>query len=1275
MIVAGCLLATTVVGADVTISETFTSNNKPQLGINCVANDVTYGTIKCTAASSNRAIINTSSSLTFKATASGYSLKSITLTWRDGNNYTPTLDILSVTNATLTSITNISCNTGAKEVVLSSTSTNNNYQVTAVTIVYTNSSEGGGESEDEDGDEEGDEDEDTPGTDETVIFNWTQSGSNGFSTDMTNLNATNQGSMTVGTSIYGRKLGDNNVEGNNKGYKLGNNNVCIEIQGTSNFVVGDKVTIQGVCGGDGARAFAIAPVTTTDATTDTALTNTQANKSETLEYVVYVKQAQAGEKIRIFRMAGKTMYVSAIKVTRAGGEEPEEVAVTSVSLNKTSTTINVGSSETLTATVLPTNATNKNVSWTTSNSAVATVNNGTVTAVGAGTATITVTSVADNTKSATCTVTVPEPSSDPVAVTSVTLSKYATSLNVGATETLTATVLPDNATIKTVTWSSDNTAVATVNNGTITAVSAGTATITATSDADNTKKASCTVAVTAVPTPPVPSTDLALHMPDIYEAEELDGGYRTNLVTYKDGDETHEYEVYYWGKAKPAGQSSDIVVCYTQNTKDGYLVSDPNGSASAVEAQDGWFRGTISGSEGSIKEAGKDWTPKATAMGEFADMPGDIQFKGASGKASPDTIAFHIKGYNQFSFVGYDGDVAGKNKNFIVLVDDTVRQFAVAKANTIRRFNLTTGEHVIKITAFNSSNCKFFAFSLRVAQEPRTRYIDGNDSTQEVLQTTAPQPVYYYTKYNSLGETRLEWDGPQGTGFTLDTVGSSAVGDTLALTGTAQCPVGEYHYFVKTYFNGAETSSVPGKIKVTSLIKPKGATQCEAYQNMAIDDIRFTYYALSENDITLSWENDKIPAGITGHGANGSYVISGTPTQVDTFVYTISVLGGNSISDTLFVDKLDLGHDPILYLYKNDGAKKKDGIFKYLTSQAGGNKNLIALKAQESGKRPADQYSYYKWILISEDVDADNKEVLAIARGEVDLPVLNMKSFTYAPGRLNWGEPDNGSLTQEGRFITVFRPDHPIFQALNKHQGEKIMVLDTVIGKGLMPIDVDYDNTLCLATALTRNIDKYYEDGPERTILHEVPRQNGKKYICFPIGMEGSNRLSKDGKRLLDQTITYLLSNDATIKAPSLAITSFLIGTYSGVIDDVNNLITINVQDKDSDLVKAAEPVITLADPMTFVKPNSGEEVNFLDAPYGIRYVVSDYVTKRYYNVIVRLYNPQGIDNIEAGTWVNIFDVFGRKVATTNQDIRTMDLPHGMYIVVTESGQTVKIMR
>ena len=170
----------------------------------------------------------------------------------------------------------------------------------------------------------------------------------------------------------------------------------------------------------------------------------------------------------------------------------KEIPITEISLDKSSATLTEGETTTLTATVLPENTTDsKSVSWSSSNSEVATVDaNGTVTAKRAGTAVITATST--NGKTAGCTVTV---SRKEIPITEISLDKSSATLTEGETTTLVATVLPENTTYgKSVKWSSSNVAVATVDlMGKVTAKSAGTAIITATSE--NGKTASCTVTV------------------------------------------------------------------------------------------------------------------------------------------------------------------------------------------------------------------------------------------------------------------------------------------------------------------------------------------------------------------------------------------------------------------------------------------------------------------------------------------------------------------------------------------------------------------------------------------------------------------------------------------------------------------------------------------------------------------------------------------------------------------------------------------------------------
>lgn len=169
------------------------------------------------------------------------------------------------------------------------------------------------------------------------------------------------------------------------------------------------------------------------------------------------------------------------------------VHVKKVSVSPTTLSMYPGESKALTATIDPSNAENKNVSWTFSDGAVATVNaNGTVVAHSVGDATITVTTE-DGGYTASCKVSVKE---KPVNVTSITLDKSSFYLSFGDSETIKATIKPDNATNKKVTWTTSDPTVAKVEGGTVTAMSkAGTATITATSEDNRSLSATCTVKV------------------------------------------------------------------------------------------------------------------------------------------------------------------------------------------------------------------------------------------------------------------------------------------------------------------------------------------------------------------------------------------------------------------------------------------------------------------------------------------------------------------------------------------------------------------------------------------------------------------------------------------------------------------------------------------------------------------------------------------------------------------------------------------------------------
>lgn len=201
-----------------------------------------------------------------------------------------------------------------------------------------------------------------------------------------------------------------------------------------------------------------------------------------------------GAQLLDVRYSGPSISKQLIPNTALYRIASSNIPVTGVTLVPTTVSITAGTSQQLTATVLPSDATNKNVLWTTSNGTIATVNaTGLVSALAIGNATITVTTQ-DGSKTATCAVTV---ATSNIPVTGVTVTPTTASLVAGNTQQLTATVLPANATNKNVAWSTSNATVATVNSsGLISALTAGTAIITVTT-LDGSKTATCTVTVTS----------------------------------------------------------------------------------------------------------------------------------------------------------------------------------------------------------------------------------------------------------------------------------------------------------------------------------------------------------------------------------------------------------------------------------------------------------------------------------------------------------------------------------------------------------------------------------------------------------------------------------------------------------------------------------------------------------------------------------------------------------------------------------------------------------
>ena len=173
-----------------------------------------------------------------------------------------------------------------------------------------------------------------------------------------------------------------------------------------------------------------------------------------------------------------------------------KIPVESVTLNRTSLTLEKGKTATMGVTICPTNATNRNVNWTSSNNGVATVNNGIITAVSNGSARITATAADGSGKSASSLVSV----TGDILVTSIELTPSNVSLRIGSSIYPSVTICPTNATKKSVIWRSANSNIASVNpnSGLVYAKAVGVTTIYATACDGSGVCGCCTVRVVPV---------------------------------------------------------------------------------------------------------------------------------------------------------------------------------------------------------------------------------------------------------------------------------------------------------------------------------------------------------------------------------------------------------------------------------------------------------------------------------------------------------------------------------------------------------------------------------------------------------------------------------------------------------------------------------------------------------------------------------------------------------------------------------------------------------
>ena len=230
-----------------------------------------------------------------------------------------------------------------------------------------------------------------------------------------------------------------------------------------------------------------AGVVTLGSTTGTPITVTAVNTITTTTIAT----------ITVSTVDGAHEATCTVTVNPAGGPQP--VPVQSVAISPKPTSIDSEATTTITANITPTDATNKNVTWSVAPADVVTLSKTsatsgeqiTVTALAtttSKTATITVTSAGNQNATDSFTITVNPVIVEPIPVEEITITTKPTNILVGATQQLTATIEPDDADNQDVTWESSDPTVATISGTgltvTLNAISVGTATITVTSDED-----------------------------------------------------------------------------------------------------------------------------------------------------------------------------------------------------------------------------------------------------------------------------------------------------------------------------------------------------------------------------------------------------------------------------------------------------------------------------------------------------------------------------------------------------------------------------------------------------------------------------------------------------------------------------------------------------------------------------------------------------------------------------------------------------------------------
>lgn len=852
--------------------------------------------------------------------------------------------------------------------------------------------------------------------------------------------------------------------------------------------------------------------------------------------------------------------------------------------------------------------------------------------------------------------------------------------------------------------------------------------------------------------PVVPASKLTIHKPEQYETMTTFGGYGGTLAQLNG----REYEVYYLARFKADGSTNCATVSVSPTVSPKSIVST-NETPSTFDSKDGWFVGRASNSHSSLEDNTKrdefEGIYIKYKMHEGDSMAWHVsgfdQFRLLAKDKKVDTskpeknqvIDIYIDGvkqktdYSQSETIRTYDMTAGEHVIVLKLtgssdsevygwslrVTDNPLVKHLSGNDSTQTVNQTQAISPIKyaIKHFVASNLKWNGSSVPgisleplnaagdtlqlagIADAPVGKYsytieaLDSNgkvstsvngtfsiktelkaDTTNNTVWITDPMQFDFTYYALNASAIHLTWTDKAPTGLSGKATGEN----TYSIVGTPTV-AGEYPYTISIDGGNTLSGTIYVEVPAPQFVEPVPLV-AHAKPGIRITDIVWGVKFAQSATVT------GLPEGLSGTYSNGKLTISGTPAALSsypqTFDYTITAqpqfAEQSSASASGQIIIIDPNAKSLLYLYKDN---YEDAVYKYLSGRYD-----VTARATEEHMRAEKDYSYYNLIVISENVDANNEEVLDIIT-RLNKPVLNMKAFTYSPSRLDWGNPDNGSIVNKG--IVVVRPEHPIFSGYNAN--DIIPLLGEIDLRGIQPVEVTLQNSLCLAVAPTRGR-TYEEDGAYQTAIHEVPGElRGKgitaRYLLVPVSQRSVESMSFTANKFIDDCISYLTENKSGYKftLPKLQITSFSVAGVDATINESNKTITCIVPDG-TDLTKVA-PAISLADKQTHTIPAIGDEVDLSQSQhFSFEYTVSDYINTVTYTVVCRtltalednilngifydaasetLQNPEGV-------MLYIYNVMGQLVSVANSNMSMSNLPRGLYLIQS-SNAVKKIMR